>query len=63
MNKTTFTAILQIALWRFEGMNQQKIKEIVANSQSKVPKSVVQAGFQLCAYLKNLKINPENEVK
>ena len=54
MNKKTFTSILQVALFSFEGATMQEIKEW----NSEYSNQIVNAGFSLCDYLKSLEVAP-----
>ena len=51
MNKTEFTAILQVALWRNEGMSELQIRQLLAEL---VSDSTIRAGLKLCDYLNSI---------
>lgn len=53
MNKTDFTAILQVALWRNDGLSELEIRQHLANLCSN---DIIQAGIKLCDYLNSIKI-------
>ena len=52
MNKTNFTAILQVALWRNEGMSELEIRQLLSNL---VSDGVIKAGIGLADYLNSIK--------
>lgn len=51
MNKTDFTAILQIALWRNEGMSELEIRQLLADL---VNNETIKAGIKLSDYLNSI---------
>jgi hypothetical protein len=53
MNKTNFTAILQVALWKQEGMDEIQIRQLIATL---VSNNVILAGLKLADYLNQIKI-------
>jgi len=53
MNNKEFTAILQIALWSFEGMSELEIRQHLAKLTSN---EIIKAGINLCNYLKSIKL-------
>ena len=52
MNKFNFTAVLQIALWRNEGLSELEIRQLMADL---VSDSTIKAGIGLCDYLNSIK--------
>jgi len=53
MNKKEFTAVLQVALWRNNGMSELEIRQLLADLASD---DIIKAGNKLCDYLISLKI-------
>jgi len=51
MNKTNFTAVLQIALWKNDGMSELEIRKLLADL---VSNETIQAGIKLCDYLNQI---------
>ena len=51
MNKKDFTAVLQVALWRNEGLSELEIRQLIAKL---VDDSIIQAGIKLHDYLNAL---------
>lgn len=56
MDKTNFTAILQIVLWRNDGMSELEIRQLLADL---VSNQTIQAGLKLCDYLNSIKLIQE----
>jgi len=54
MKQIDFTAVLQIALWRNEGMKETEIRELLAKLFSN---EIIQAGISLCDYLNSVQLN------
>ena len=52
MNNEQFTAVLQVALWRNEGMSELKIRQLIADL---IDDQIIKAGIKLCDYLKSIK--------
>ena len=52
MNKKDFTAVLQVALWRNEGMSELEIRQLLFNLCSD---QTIQAGIKLHDYLNIIK--------
>ncbi len=53
MNPKQFTAILQICLWRNEGMDELQIRQLIADL---VSNDTIIAGIKLHKYLDEIKI-------
>ena len=53
MNDKKFTAVLQVALWRNDGMSELKIKKLLADS---VSEEIIKTGIKLCDYIRSIKI-------
>jgi len=51
MNKKTFTSILQVALFSFDGATEKQILEL-----NDYDLRIIKAGRSLCNYLKNLEV-------
>lgn len=51
MDQTNFTAILQVALWKSEGMGELKIRQLLANL---VSDNTIKAGLKLADYLNSM---------
>lgn len=51
MNKKDFTAVLQVALWRNEGMSELEIRQLLFNLCSD---QTIQAGIKLHDYLNQI---------
>ena len=51
MNKKDFTAVLQVALWRNEGMSELKIRQLISDLCSD---QSIKAGIKLCDYLNSI---------
>lgn len=58
MNKKQFTAILQVCLWRNEGMSELEIRQHLANL---VNDDVIKSGIKLCDYLNSISIKNDQE--
>jgi len=52
MNKKEFTAVLQIALWKNEGMSELEIRQYISNL---VSDKIIVAGLKLCEFLNGVK--------
>lgn len=53
MKSKQFNAILQIALWRNDGMSELEIRQLLADLTSN---EVIKAGIKLCEYLNSIKL-------
>jgi len=53
MNKYNFTAILQVALWRNDGMSELEIRQLLAEL---VSNDIIKAGIGLANYLNKIEI-------
>lgn len=53
MDNEEFTAILQIALWKNEGMSELEIRKHLAKL---VSNDIIKAGIKLCNYLQSIKL-------
>lgn len=53
MNRRDFTAVLQVALWKSEGMSELEIRQLLSNLCSD---ETIQAGIKLNDYLNGIKI-------
>jgi len=56
MDKQTFIAILQAALWHFEGMPEPEIR---SHFGSLMPLNVINIGIRLSEYLKSKQIGQQ----
>jgi hypothetical protein len=52
MNKVNFSAILQVALWKNEGMTELEIRKLLADLTSNY---TIKAGIKLCDYLNSIR--------
>lgn len=52
MNKQEFTAVLQVALWRNEGMSELEIRQLLSDL---INDRTIKAGIKLCDYLNSIK--------
>jgi len=52
VDKSDFTAVLQVALWRNEGMSELEIRQHLSNL---VYDSTINAGLKLCEFLNGVK--------
>lgn len=48
MNKSDFTAILQVALWKNDGLSELEIRQLLANLCNN---QTIKAGIKLCDFL------------
>jgi len=48
LNKENFTAILQVALWRNEGLSELEIRQLLAELCSD---KIIKSGLKLCDFL------------
>jgi len=53
MNNKDFTAVLQVALWRNDGMSELQIRQLLTDL---VSNKTIKAGIKLHDYLNSLKI-------
>ena len=53
MNPKQFTAILQVALWKNEGMSEIEIRQLLANL---VSDEIIKSGIKLTDYLNSIEI-------
>ena len=53
MNKRNFTAILQVALWKYEGMSELEIRQHLALL---VSTQIINAGLRLSDYLNSIEV-------
>lgn len=53
MDKQDFTAILQVALWRNDGMSEVEIRQLLANL---VNDKTIKAGIKLADYLNSINL-------
>jgi len=53
MDKSTFTAVLQVALFKNEGLSELEIKHLLTDL---VSNETIHAGIKLCDYLNSIKI-------
>ena len=53
MNNKKFTAVLQVALWRNDGMSELQIRQLLTDL---VSNKTIKAGIKLHDYLNSLKI-------
>lgn len=60
MDKTNFTAILQIALWRNDNMSELEIRELLADL---VSNNTIKAGIGLSNYLNSIKFEEKSRIK
>jgi hypothetical protein len=56
MDKKDFTAILQVALWHYEGISELGIKNLLAELCSD---EIIEAGIGLANYLNSITIKNE----
>jgi hypothetical protein len=54
MNKENFVAILQVALWKFEGISDSEI--MINATSAEISPAAVKAGIKLTSYLKSKEI-------
>ena len=60
MDQINYTAILQIALWKKEGMSELEIRQFLAKL---VKDDVIQTGLKLSSFLDSIKISDKEDVK
>lgn len=53
MNKEEFVNILQVALWRKDGMGELEIRQLLVNV---VTNEEIKEGIKLCDYLNSLEL-------
>lgn len=55
MKKTDFTAVLQVALWRKDGMSELEIRQLIGKLYDD---HIIKAGIKLHDYLNTIKNEP-----
>jgi len=51
MNNKEFTAILQVALWKNEGIDEVKIRQLLPDFND----NIIKSGIKFCEYLQAIK--------